>query len=247
MKHKGHGEFGLTFTSDNVTKWTTGEVSSKALNKSLQKHLLDIQFNSLKPIMPVEIISTVTTKSEVSFTMPYIKGDTGFTATIHRKKIKEQIRKSINKRSLHIRQGFKALVEAELNILEDSELKNVVREELAKCSDHYPHGYCHGDFGFANMLIIDEVIHMIDYTPSFIESPLMDLATMELSLFSELAKDWHFEIFELLEKDLFRFKAHKDILRMCKVLSFKYDKSDPKLISENAGKFYGRTFRISDF
>ncbi|HQQ82040.1 MAG TPA: phosphotransferase [Cyclobacteriaceae bacterium] len=45
-------------------------------------------------------------------------------------------------------------------------------------SDPFPAGKCHGDMTFSNMIFCDEVIYLVDFLDSFIDSPLMDLVKL---------------------------------------------------------------------
>lgn len=83
------------------------------------------------------------------------------------------------------------------NILNDevTRIKNFVREihgieeankikisEYLCNKDHYISGLCHGDFGLRNMYFDNQRLYISDFTHSFIESPLMDVITLKLSI-----------------------------------------------------------------
>ena len=85
----------------------------------------------------------------------------------------------------------------------------------------------------------EDSVYMIDFTESFIDSPLIDLATMELSLFSEFSRTWNLECYTDCSNALFRYKEQTDIVRMVKVLSFYRDADTEERKKELSKLFYG--------
>lgn len=221
MIHKGHSGFGLQVKSGQVIKWTRGEDSIPILRASYLKQMKECEENKLGVIKTVDIWSMTESCGIFSFSMPHMDCPTGFTDDKNKLKIREQIRRSLFFRSRDIRLGFKKCVLKELEGVEDSEFKLIIESLLETCSDYYPYGYAHGDFGFANMLVEEGQIHMIDFTESFINSPLLDVATLEMSIFCNDAKPWHIDIVKTLEQDHWDFRLHSTIIRMTKVLKYK--------------------------
>lgn len=237
--HKGLSGYALIKDGDRVIKWTKGEESSKKLYDSAFMQLDEAKRKELKPILTVPVYSSSLKFDHFSFTMPFINLPSGFTFKKNGRIIKSIIRESFENRSWSPRGGFKNLIKKELAKHPLSDLKLMAEAALNNCSDIYPHGYAHGDMGFANMLIDECSVHMIDFTPSFIYSPLIDLATMELSLFSEFTRSWNLECYTDCSNALFRYKEQADVVRMVKVLSFIRDDDSSERSKELARMFYG--------
>lgn len=231
MIHKGLSGFGLHLQGGIVTKWTSGHESTPLLKYSCEKQLKEIEENKLGPIKTVDIYSTSEGFDNFEFSMPHMECPTGFTDFDNRLLIREQIRKSLYSRSNDIRSGFKKIIRRELDKIEESVIKLDCLRLLELCSDYYPYGYAHGDFGFANMLIEDGVIHMIDFTKAFINSPLLDIATLRLSTYCEDAKAWHLDLVDTVERDHWLYINQITIIKMIKVLSYKItDKEKFKML-----------------
>lgn len=238
MKHKGLSGFGLRIKDDTIEKWTVGQESKLKLYESYLLQKNEHYLQNLLPIQPLPIFFSLDSFDSFSFIMPYHLGDTGFTAE-ENININAAIRSSLIDRSYQYADGFKKIIKIEISKYKKSVLTKIIEDKLESVDDLYPLGFCHGDFGFANMLIDGDSISMIDFTPSFIYSPLMDIATMELSLFSSVAKPWHFKLFEDIERDHERFKEQKNIVRMCKVLSFTHSEDNEDFKKDLMQKFYG--------
>lgn len=226
MKHSGLSGYGLKKHRGVVRKWTTGEESSLALRSDFLKQLKELMCNSLAPIKTVDIIGYMHDGDKFYFDMPYIEADSVFTSKGDLKKEKDLIRQSLSNRSKEEMSGFRALVKSEIKILltQIPESERYVGENIIKnldrCPDTYPIGYCHGDFGFANMLTVNGQIFMLDFTKSFIKTPLMDIATMDLSLSGDKADDRHHDIVKTVRNDFKHNRSQIDVLKKVKMLSW---------------------------
>lgn len=237
--HKGLSGFALEKKGDQVIKWTQGKESSKLLFDSAYLQAEERIKKELSPIKAVPIYAKSIKGDYFSFNMPFMDLPSGFTFKKNGRIIKSIIRQSFENRSWNPRGGFKSIIKKELLKYPLSDLKIMTEAALNYCSDIYPHGYAHGDMGFANMLIGEDEVYMIDFTPSFINSPLIDLCTMELSLFSEFTKSWNLECYTDCSNALFRYKEQAEVVRMVKVLSFMRDDDSSERRKELARMFYG--------
>ena len=142
-------------------------------------------------------------------------GFTGFTTDLV-----PDLVESFRNRSKNMRCGFKTSIKKELLRFKNSKYKTKILDKLDTCPDCYPSGYYHGDMGFANMIIEDGRIYMIDFSDSFIDSPLVDIASMFLSLSSALATTLHsatvVQIVYKLKYDLRQI----DVIAKTKILSY---------------------------
>ena len=239
MIHKGLSGFALLKDGGKVTKWTQGKESCARLLDSCFRQSEERLKGLLYPIKTVPVYSRAIRNNYFSFEMPFMDLPSGFTFKNNRLIIKSIIRQSFENRSWSPKAGFKNIIRRELEKYPISAQKIHIENMLNICSDIYPHGYAHGDMGFANMLIDEDSVYMIDFTESFIDSPLIDLATMELSLFSEFSKTWNLECFTDCSNALFRYKEQTDIVRMVKVLSFYRDTDTEERKRELSKLFYG--------
>lgn len=253
MIHKGLSGHAIERRGDFVVKWTQGETAHRDLYNSWFKNNECHRNHSLFPIKTIKQSARLFPDDlRIEVTMPFIEGESGLTTTDHLL-LKDHVKSSFYRRSKEIRNsGFKEICNKQLsslnsyNIKEADELEFYLRSYIDRCEDSYIYGFCHGDFGFANLIVTAKDVFAIDLTPSFIDSPLMDIATMELCLFDPGTKPFHFHLFESLEKEYFRFKAQKDVLRMIKVLSFFREGQSLERTQELIRMFYGRSNRIAD-
>lgn len=181
LKHKGLSGFGVTLESDLVRKWTIGEQSQELYD--CMKRQKDCG-QSLYPIEAVPVYSYKYKHRPASFEfhMPYLDTESGVTTTEF-KLLEDDIIESFRVRSLFVAHGLNSIVRYELQNLKNvpNEIVQRIISTLNKETDAYLCGYAHGDFGFANMLLSEGKIKMIDFCKPFIDSPLLDLATMSLS------------------------------------------------------------------
>lgn len=239
MEHEGLSGCGFKKSKDQITKWTQGPDVYKKLKGSCYMQEVEAKKGFLFPIKTVPVYSKKEKGDYLEFTMPLMPLSSGFTFKTNRGLIKSQIRRSFENRSLEPRAGFKRIINEIINNYEDSDIKLTIQAALISCPDIYPHGYPHGDFGFANMLVSESEVFMIDFTESFIYSPLVDLATMELSLFSPWTRSWNLECFTECSNVLFRYKQQADIVRMVKVLTFIKKDDSLERRKELTRMFYG--------
>lgn len=235
MKHEGHSGFGLHLENGIVTKWTVGSESSQILMASYD---LQSQCGERIPgVKALDCFGAVSLENEFSFQMPHLDVESGFTTREH---ISEILKKCVLSRHIETRTGFNNAVLKELNKFDVPELKSLVVDKLRDETDIYPAGFCHGDLGFANMLVQDGQIYLIDFTPSFVQSPLVDIVTMEMSLPSYRTKKWHRDLVADLKTKTDSFKEHRDIIRMTKVLSFFRDSDSQQRRDDLLDLFHGR-------
>ena len=219
LKHQGHSGFGLKHTQKTVTKWTKGSESSRVLLESFRKQLIELRENNLKPLKTIDIYGFQQTDDSFEFTMPYIQLESGFTTT-NSKLLKNLIHQSIRNRTKTEVMGFQGIITHAAKNLPESKQKESLLASVKDIATHYPYGHNHGDMGFANMLVDNENIYLIDFTESFITSPLVDIATLWLSSKSELAKDWHKELVGEVMREHVRFKDHIDAIRRTLILGY---------------------------
>ena len=115
--------------------------------------------------------------------MPYVDAESGWT-TIEFEILEKKIKDSFKNRAKEIANGFNEIILKELGYLQrvPEMLMGKVKSQLKIETDPYVYGYTHGDFGFANMFVDQGKVLIIDFSIPFIDSPLLDLATMELSV-----------------------------------------------------------------
>lgn len=243
--HKGHSGFAVELTEDlkMVVKWTKGQESSSLLWESLSLQT----FSNMEPIRAVPIKTKVLDVDTVTAFMPFINEASGFTFDGNWQAFKFNILASFIGRSNFMdKENFSIIINREIQKsfdFADSGMQKALRKTVGLAgfqSRNWPSGFCHGDFGFANMLVDPYGnIQMIDYTPSFIPSPLVDVATMELSLFSDQANSGHIGIWKSCRALFSDYEYHIDAIRMAKVLSYFRDNDTPERRKELTGMFYG--------
>lgn len=153
--------------------------------------------------------------------------------------MKDQILCDISSRRWFPAPGFREKVLQFIRKFPMEEMKRDIEESLKTCPDVYPLGPVHGDMGFANILFNGHQCFLVDFTPSFIQSPLMDLASMELCLFSYKAHPWHVAFFNELKSHFAQFSPQIDIIRKAKALSFYRRSYDESQMSDLWMKFHG--------
>lgn len=189
----GLSGFAVERRDDKVVKWTRGAESSYILRKDCFKQLKELSANKMYPIKTVDILNFTEEDDYFEFETPYLAYETVFGLSKNQNIVFDQILNSLINRMESTRDGFKKICLDQLNksikLLEKKPYKDQglflaqkIGYLIDQSSDIYPWGYCHGDFGFANMLVDPKgQIYMIDFTHSFIYSPLMDIATLSMS------------------------------------------------------------------
>ena len=179
MTHRGLSGFAVEIDKDRkiVRKWTRGLESTPKLTASFHLQLEEYFSGKLYPMKTVPVTMCDGSKKDfIEFQMPFIDGNSGFTEWKHRNEMCDQIKKSFQSRKNDLRSGFHSICLTELSNFKFPHLKLQIVDLLSQCSEKYPYGFSHGDLGFANMIVDAEgQIHLIGFTPSFIDSPLMDL------------------------------------------------------------------------
>lgn len=231
MLHRGYGGFGLIKMNDSIRKWTHGSQSKVQLYKSAVLQINSQMDNSLYPILTVPVDEMQMRGDYFHFDMPFLEFESGFT-TRHTKKLEIECLTSIKNRLGRDEKGFLNIAYKFLDsVVCDISLKEKVKSQIADCSDFYPRGFCHGDFGFANMLV-GERVHMIDFLPSFIESPLIDIATLQLSTeFNDYKRDKHVEIGNKAAALVKVYSKHIRAIKSLKMLSWLNESSPKELVA----------------
>lgn len=215
LKHRGLSGAAVTVIGGNVVKWTRGAQSAPILRLGMVRQIECKGF--LHPIRPAPVLSRRCTSEETRFKMP-LYPETTFT--FFDEKISDQIFLSLYNR-LNKTTEFNWSNASFLSKLNDSELKEEFLSSIGECTMSFPHGYAHGDFGFSNMMVKDGRIYMIDFIEPIIMTPLVDIAALEMSLFSDLSTVKHLEVVVKLRKEYGHYIKQIDLLRKLKVLSFK--------------------------
>lgn len=196
VRLKGLSGYDVQVRGDFVVKVTQGKDSYNSLLASCQKQ--QAPNDLLLKSVPVLAVSNDDANKMFGFTMPYLKTyKTVWDYEGDLSNIKNQILNSLTNRTqcTSIR-SFHIPCYREINRLFSSIDCPIVQTEFKKLSEVLTRDYIdptpdtslfssyHGDFGFGNMLV-DELgnIHLIDFEKRFLSSLLMDIATMELSLF----------------------------------------------------------------
>lgn len=224
LKHEGHSGFGLRVNAEDqtVTKWTQGSESHKVLLQSYKKQLVSGIDETLYPLKVVDVISFKKDRDYFQFTMPFLTYETGFTTKNH-ELVSRLVTQSLTIRSKVEVFGFCSIMRDFILSLRQSPETAELLQEASSLSATYPYGHTHGDMGFANMLVSHDSVYMIDFTTSFLHSPLLDIATMRLSLASPHAEQWHRDLYESLVAGPFKkYKQHINLI--CKALILSYAK-----------------------
>lgn len=218
---KGLSGAAIRIEGNDVIKWTRGKEAAPRLLDSYYKMQEDLRHKYMQPMIPVRVNMVRYEGDFCELTMPFVYGRSGYQmdSNILSKALSYYFELSCKPTAT----GFKDKVRRELLTIPESRLKNRVMKQVDYVTDTYPMGFCHGDLGLANMIEDEGEIYLIDYTPRFIETPLIDLATLELSLFSEYAKSHHLELFEKLMDMNFIYRGHVDLLRSVLALKFNMD------------------------
>ena len=218
LKHKGLSGAAIEVVNGRVRKWTRGSVAAPELRNAATR-----QANAdfyLLPILAAPILSIEEKEDYFAFEMD-IYPETAFTSFSD--KIEKNIGLSLGARLLGNYRNFIWDPLLPVSGFKDSQLKKDFQREWPQAV-HFPYGYAHGDFGFANMMVEDDQIYMIDFTTPLIQSPLVDIATMEMSLFADAATKKHADFVAKIRDKYSDWKHQIDLIRKVKVLS--YNKPD---------------------
>jgi hypothetical protein len=219
FRHSGFSGFGLRRHGDTVQKWTRGENAILLLKESMRLHSEALKSKRFSPLRAVPIVGFWEENGEFFFEMPFYDLDSGFT-TKDTERLKSALIKSLENRSCVKSSGFKKIIAKEIEKLPDTPLIDEIIKDLRESSDEFIEGPVHGDFGLANMLVGKE-IYLIDFTPSFIHSPLMDIATLEMSIASASKGEHHVKMFKEIRNKFKVYRKQIDIIRKTKAAGFK--------------------------
>lgn len=99
---------------------------------------------------------------------------------------------------------------------------NIMGREIAdlinECSDNYPQSFFHGDFGMSNIIESKGVVYAIDLSPGYINSILVDVATLEMNTLEK--DDWEVALSKSVSKFFKSYRQQIDIIRKLRILSF---------------------------
>ena len=190
------GEFPNKAHSYILNKTTPGGIRSRRAVE-LQLTYRPIISGNLK-LVPVPIYSIDTSDSYVNISMPYLQGTTGADfASKGSASLAFSLAELLN---LHLFRNIMASIDTELSLdliiekVDDIRLRtsedfdqqinrsiSEVRSIFAMSSTVlYPKGPCHGDLTLSNIIATSsEEFYVFDFLPSFISSPLLDLAKWE--------------------------------------------------------------------
>lgn len=229
----GLSGFAVERKDDKVLKWTRGTESAYKLRKDCMKQVKELSANKLHPIKTVDVICFYEEDDFFGFETPYLAYETGFALTKNQNIVFDQILNSLINRFESTRDGFKKICLDQLNKSISELEKKPYKDQglflaqkigylIDQSSDVYPWGYCHGDFGFANMLVDPKgQIHMIDFTTSFIYSPLMDIATLTMScMFKGRGNDFTDKTKADIKSNFKEYTHKIRILRILKMFSW---------------------------
>ena len=212
-----------------VIKWTKGKEAVQGLRADTYKNIHEIEYNQLYPFKPVNVLSVIEEPEFYSVKMPYLADKTVYELPAEPIDLFSTYKESISNRIKMMNPGFKTIALGHLSKLVDRLKKKPNPEQalflvykietlIKKCNDLYPFGYCHGDLGLANIFHVGDKFIVIDFTDTFIHSPLMDLASIVMS--NEQADEkikWH-KPFEI--KLINEFKEFTDQIEILKKLRY---------------------------
>lgn len=177
LKHKGLCGCDIKVVGSKVHKWTSGKESESKLLVSHLKSVAAKKSKSSRPFIPVT--GEIVLGDGTTLVMDLIEGESGFT-TNDIPLLDELIIKYFD-RDWPLVTGFRSKIAERLKDFPDSDLRRDIYSRIDRIRDSYPAGFCHGDFGFANM-ILNGKYYLIDYTEVFMNSPLVDLAKLEMCM-----------------------------------------------------------------
>lgn len=96
-------------------------------------------------------------------------------------------------------------------------LTDLILDRLKHSLLQYPMGDCHGDFGFANMFVSETDCYLIDFTKRFIDSPLIDLATMARATDMAFGVRTQYHI-DLVNDLLKKYEEHSEQIKLLRLL-----------------------------
>lgn len=239
LKHQGLSGFAVEQIGNRVKKWTMGPEATIRLRESCTLQVNESMQRRLHPIMTLPVLKTESDENSFSFEMPFVPYDSGFTMSEDLiQNVINNIRTSLKRRVKNEKPNFQIECIEELariiGEMTETDKQDVCGEilklkvKISGASRFYPHGYAHGDFGPANMLVNHKgEIYMIDFNKSFIYTPLMDVATLLLGMRSEGRCEWHDELEVLVMSDFEAYRKQIDILMRLKMFSWFPHASEP--------------------
>ena len=184
-------------------------------SKTLTAHI----YNRMRPFKVVEPLFSTEDVQSFRFGMRHIDNAYNVNSPQGRDLFFSKARTYFKiERSVQI--GFVKECKIELSKIKDSKLKSIVENLLHSCSDEYPVSFSHGDFGVNNFLVKGNEVYTFDLSPAFINSILLDIATLQLSVIDcDLGHVGH-EVLSFALKRYAKFKCQIDIVRKIRVLQF---------------------------
>lgn len=232
LNNKGFGGHALE-VREVVRKWTTGVESKEKLKAEFYKTIRAIEDNSMAPLGYVEPISMTDGPNWFEYTMPYIHGEPAHKVADF-KPIADAIKASIQFRCRGRVSGFRLLARRQLDLIysqkpELNQFDKRMSAMIGSSSDLYPEGFCHGDMGLSNILVSKEGIKCIDFTPAFLNSPLIDVATYDLSLNNDesLIREDHKKLRDELFDYFDKYRVNIILIKKLKILSWLIHTTDP--------------------
>ena len=215
LKHKGLSGAAIEVVNGRVRKWTRGSVAAPELKNAATRQA-NAEFHLL-PILAAPILSTKEKEDYFAFEME-LYPETAFT--LFNEEVEKKIEDSLSARlSRNHCRLFTWDPMVAVSGYKESNLKREFQMEWPQAK-YFPHGYAHGDFGFANMVIEGDQVYMIDFTTPLIQSPLVDIATMEVSLFAGETTQKHIDFVRKIRDKYSHWSQQIDMIRKVKVLSF---------------------------
>lgn len=226
MKHKGCSGFAVQRKNDRVIKWTQGADSSPRLEASCFKQIDDYCNPHMKGILAVEVLRFDKGVNSFSFEMEYLDLESVYTHRGNFSMINTVLLNHFDELHPYYESGFQSIMMAEIDRLCDRHpfIRTYSQQIENQIEDvQYRYGYCHGDMGFANLLVDKHCLRAIDYSPSFIDSPLYDAAMMQMSFKMNAFKclPEHAQIMKNVKNSFHDYeKIQIDLIEKVKILSF---------------------------
>lgn len=228
LSRRFSGMSGMTVGSPDgkiVRKLAEGDLA-RLLIQSYDLQLMARKRNYLSPFKICPIISVTSSKDIFSFTMPLIDGPTAKDVE-NGEIVKEYWIKCFKQRIRKEESGFRNKAFASLaRIKKQGDYTNQCKQLITRCPDNYPFGIFHGDMGLRNIIVKDNECHLIDFAPSKIKTPLVDLATYEFSALG-YKYEWQVELFDEAFNLIKEKYAHQyTVIKYLKILSYNMKDSE---------------------